>query len=134
MSRWPRLLEPEEGSTRVSLENASKLLKELGLPDVIHLYWDPQLWYVTEAWWGNELHKFTGFSWGYTGEGPRGLLGFFKMIGMDPSVNIKEIGSWPEKLRATESGYRRWTRGGLRHWRPERTSGIVFWKGVHYGR
>jgi hypothetical protein len=87
----PRLLN-EGGVTRTSLKNAKRLEKRLGLPVRIELHRHPNgpEWYVVTAMYehGDE-HDFTGFSWGYNGEGPTGLLEFLKRSGVD--IEIKDI-------------------------------------------
>ena len=72
-------LRTEGGITRFSLENNRRLTKRLGRPVRVECHYDPNVaeWYIVKAFYDSGLtHEFTGFSWGYTGEGCRGLLEF----------------------------------------------------------
>lgn len=74
----PQLLD-ECGVTRVSLTNEGRLSKALGRPVRVELLYNPTIveWYRVRAMYDSgDSHVFTGFSWGYNGEGPRGLLKF----------------------------------------------------------
>jgi len=74
----PRLLK-EAGVTQTSLKNERRLSKRLGRPVRVELHYDPDGddWYIVRAFYDSgDQHNFTGFSWGYGGEGPRGLLEF----------------------------------------------------------
>lgn len=87
-----KTLEPEGGVTRVSLSNAETLIEAYGRPTTLRLYYDPIHWYmVTAVFYGGVTHTFSGFSWGYSGEGPRGLETFFTACGVDLGI-IKELG------------------------------------------
>ena len=70
----------------VSLRNAARLIGERGVPDRIELRVDCDLGTcVTVEWFssaGVSWHTFTGFSWGYCGEGPRGLRMFLSSVGV----------------------------------------------------
>ena len=64
-----------------SIENAKILVKAYGIPSVITITGDPsEADHVVHCEWGRLFskvaHDFTGFSWGYGGEGPRGLYVF----------------------------------------------------------
>lgn len=90
-------LRAEGGVTQRSLENAKRLIKRRGIPKYIKLHFNDDDWYVVRAVWpDNSIHDFTGFSWGYRGEGPHGLAEFFKMIGVPHSID--DIASWPERF------------------------------------
>lgn len=75
-----------EGSTRVSLENAKAIL-DAGYSIRSAFFVGQRLLEVEffrdeeEAW-----HTFKGFTVGYNGEGPRGMIEFFEMFGkwVDP--------------------------------------------------
>jgi hypothetical protein len=77
-------LEWEGGITSISLRNAQKLVDGLGKPDSVELTYgkehDEQ--YVTAFWNSSVVHsfRFTGFGWGYGGEGPCGLQKFLNEI------------------------------------------------------
>lgn len=100
-------LKPEGGVTHISLENARELIGELGTPDTVQLVNEGSDTgeHVVFATWENPdgddiTHKFTGFSWGYRGEGPHGLATFFDMIGLATRIPQKTLFSLP----STESG------------------------------
>lgn len=74
----PQLLK-EGGVTQTSLKNERRLSKRLGRPVRVELHYDPDgaEWYCVKAFYDSgDAHVFTGFAWGYNGEGPRGLLEF----------------------------------------------------------
>lgn len=79
-------LQDECGVTRVSLENAYQLLHLHGVPYSIDLIRELNEWNVVVKWMvapSAVSHKFTGFSWGYRGEGPNGLLTFMESLGLE---------------------------------------------------
>lgn len=39
--------------------------------------------------------RFGGFSWGYSGEGSRGLNALFKVLGIEIDATSKALGEWP---------------------------------------
>lgn len=45
----------------------------------------------------NGTCRFSGFSWGYSGEGSRGLNELFKVLGITDcdATNWRQIGEWP---------------------------------------
>ena len=71
----PRLL-IEGGITQTSLKNDRRLTKRLGSPIRLELHYSKTgEWYRAVAMYeSGDRHEFTGFAWGYPGEGPRGLL------------------------------------------------------------
>lgn len=73
----PRLL-IEGGITQTSLKNDRRLTKRLGSPIRLELHYSKTgEWYRAVAMYmSGDRHEFTGFAWGYGGEGPRGLLEF----------------------------------------------------------
>ena len=84
----------ECGVTFNSLENAKMLIKMFGKPDMVSLTYIDDPWeYLVKAEWSNSSFTFTGFSWGYYGEGSRGLFEFLQMCGstltMDESARIE---------------------------------------------
>lgn len=81
------VMQLEGGITQISLENADYLLRHFGLPTHIELIKQGDEYLVMATWLGT-THLFTGFSWGYGGEGPNGLNRFFKACG------LKDIGRW----------------------------------------
>jgi hypothetical protein len=83
----PIKFKPEGGVTRFSLENARMILEagylfERGIMQYDNVSGD---WWVT-AFFNRDgevaSHKFGGFSFGYSGEGPRGLIEFSEMFGI----------------------------------------------------
>lgn len=85
-------LRDECGVTRYSLENARRLNKALGRPVRVECHYDPNgaEWYRVKAFYDSgDTHVFTGLSWGYNGEGPRGLLEFCQYN--DIPLAIKDI-------------------------------------------
>jgi hypothetical protein len=70
-------LDRERGVTRVSLENGTLLTEERGRPVRLELRAPAQYDHQVVAAYGDgSRHVFTGFSWGYGGEGPSGLARF----------------------------------------------------------
>ena len=89
-------LQNEGGVTAISIANAKRLLDVLGKPERLELTYTDEDWYrVTAVWPLGRNHTFTGFSWGYNGEGPRGLEIFCRMCGI--KVDLPEISRWPMK-------------------------------------
>ena len=70
-----RKIRSEGGVTRFSLDNGAILLRNHGAPVWVRAtYSDVGEWYVVEVGYSDgAAHKFTGFSWGYSGEGCRGF-------------------------------------------------------------
>lgn len=92
-------MEPEGGITQISLRNANRLVRALGKPDVVKLQHDQEHdeQYVVATWNSPKPHsfRFSGFSWGYGGEGPHGLLTFLNdVLGMVIPFTIEEIAAW----------------------------------------
>ena len=79
-------LQQEGRITRISLENADLLIRLYGLPTRIELK-NIQDEYLVLASWPGFTHMFSGFSWGYGGEGPSGLNTFFKVCKVFPGWN-----------------------------------------------
>lgn len=103
----PRLL-IEGGITQTSLKNDRRLTKRLGSPIRIELHHsNGGEWYrVVAMYESGDRHEFTGFAWGYGGEGPRGLLEFCQRHNIP--LTAQEIGrldntgeglvwTWPSK-------------------------------------
>lgn len=88
-------IQPEVGITGVSVSNARILTSEVGKPALVVLSKEGKD-YITTAYWGEltvkkaiykrYLFRFTGFSWGYSGEGPNGLLNYLKDLGVKVDV------------------------------------------------
>ncbi len=74
---------PEGGDTFASLDNAKRLVSLWGnQPTMLTFYADTSKgdYYLT-VWWGlAKTFTFSGFSWGYSGTGPRGLDQFLAML------------------------------------------------------
>ena len=109
-------LQPEGGVTQISLENAKALVREHGLPQIVQLVnagKDASEHEVVAMWTGAEdtSHEieftFTGFAWGYGGEGPRGLAKFFQMIGIDHRIPTKVISLLPQDQEGTVLSFSR---------------------------
>jgi hypothetical protein len=91
-------LKPEGGVTQISLENALQLIEEKGPPDLVQLINEGKNTseHAVVATWGDFSHTFTGFSWGYGGEGPNGLAKFFRMVGLQHRIPTCVIGKLPQ--------------------------------------
>jgi len=90
-------LEKECGVTQISLANAEILMEKHGLPSLIHLHPDEDKRPVVTATFGDGVtHTFSGFRWGYCGEGPRGLRTFLDKSGV--TTEMDEIAQWKEEL------------------------------------
>ena len=97
-------IRPEVGITSVSVENAKTLTSEVGKPALIVLSKDGKE-YITTAYWGElsvkkPIYKrysfrFTGFSFGYAGEGPNALLNYLKALGV--KVDISKLARIQDK-------------------------------------
>ncbi|MFA5311735.1 MAG: hypothetical protein WC375_00285 [Methanomassiliicoccales archaeon] len=98
-------LVPEDGSTLTSLKNAKAMIDAYGLPFFVRLHGaESQIidsrdaGFVVVAMWrfeqGELSFPFSGFSWSYDGEGPRGLLQFLEMARI-PGISIAEIINTP---------------------------------------
>lgn len=73
-------LQPEGGVTKISMENGERLREAYGLPSSVTIHYDPDGadWYRVVVEYGpagkpTHVHTFSGFAFGYGGEGPRGL-------------------------------------------------------------
>jgi len=93
-----------EGATRASIANA-RLIKGAGYEiadDPVYEYdktgvnWDLEVDFVRPSDGHRATHNFDGFSWGYSGEGPRGLIEFSDIFGLgldkDKILGKKETG------------------------------------------
>ena len=96
-------LKPEGGVTQISIENAAELIDERGLPDIVQLVNEGQntAEHAVFATWTNPdgtdlTHKFTGFSWGYHGEGPHGLTAFFEQLGLSERIPDELVFTLPQ--------------------------------------
>jgi hypothetical protein len=85
MSRNKGHVIAECGATRYSISNAKVLVAKHGVPMEVKIYGDPdEAEYAVDAIFRDGTdHRFTGFSLGYGGEGPRGLHWFLtELCGM----------------------------------------------------
>jgi len=100
----------ECGATRTSLENALKLLNKYGVPYGITCEGDDFAMRTHVTWTSGVTHTFTGLGWGYSGEGPRGLCQFLKMVGMPMDMErIEAFTSWkPAFVLERELGKTHW--------------------------
>jgi len=96
-------LQTEGGVTRISLDNAKVLIAGYGLPDSVELY-QAECECIVEATWSVTpqrpepvIHEFSGFSWGYGGEGPHGLFKFLGMLNMRIPLSMDAIGRMPQE-------------------------------------
>ena len=97
-------MQTEGGVTQISLDNARELIAARGVPSSVTLSWDDKVWYqVTATWPDGFSHVFTGFAWGYRGEGPRGLETFSYMIGAN--IPLEAICLWPEQEPPANGGF-----------------------------
>lgn len=86
----------EDGVTSISLRNAEILLEWYGQPNLVKLWYDEREWSVVTVEWPNDFkHSFTGFSWGYTGEGPHGLEAFAEAVGLGSLLDMRTIAGLP---------------------------------------
>ena len=92
---------PEGGVTANSLHNVHVLFAKRGRPTILELRYDVEEWCVVDATFrdGSSYH-FTGFSWGYGGEGPHGLAQFFAFCGLS-EVSLDVIARWSQDFRMT---------------------------------
>ena len=100
-------LQEECGVTRISLDNSRVLQKQYGRPSTVELIQELDEWYVEATWNNGFSHRFSGFSWGYGGEGPSGLKKFIEIfhignhvdaIGWTPNNDLpngKNFTLWP---------------------------------------
>lgn len=122
----------EDGSTLRSVENAKKILVDLGVPDTIRLWHDPEKWYLVEAEWEKpkRKHLFEGFSWSYAGTGSQGLVTFLNAVGMP--LELKDVARWPALFGADK--VQRSGKGPL-EWSPRSGAATkVLLKNVDYGK
>jgi hypothetical protein len=93
--RIPKIpgLKLECGTTQISLSNSRILTKEMGKPALVVLTKDGYEWNTT-AYWGDSCKvprfsfRFNGFSWGYGGEGPNGLLCYLRELGLKVDITM----------------------------------------------
>ena len=94
-------LQRECGVTRISLDNAAILQQWHGKPRSIALVFEhdehqdpdsePEA-HVRVTWDdGTIVHTFTGFAWGYGGEGPRGLRRFLDSAGAGEGIRLAAL-------------------------------------------
>jgi hypothetical protein len=103
-------LQPEGGVTQISLENARTLIEAYGLPQIVQLVnagKDASEHEVVATWEDEAEFTFTGFAWGYGGEGPRGLAEFFRMVGLDKRVPTQAISRLPQDQEGTVLSFSR---------------------------
>jgi len=92
-------LKPEGGVTEISLSNAKEIIREYGLPSLVQLInkAEDTSGHVVHVTWGDPEaddafeHEFDGFSWGYGGEGPAGLVKFLEMTGVVPERLVSSV-------------------------------------------
>ena len=92
-------LQKETSTTRVSSNNAKVLVAHKGKPESLTFSFSRGDWYNVKATWADGYtHNFRGFSWGYAGEGPHGLLEFILSLGI--YYTIEQIAAWPRDERS----------------------------------
>jgi hypothetical protein len=98
--------EDEDGITAESLSHAQAWLGHLDRPRFVYLVYAPDPWafwtYVVDHRRG--ALRFSGFAWGYGGEGPRGLFTLLALLGwrtpgLLPEAHIPGIWSLDKKGR-----------------------------------
>lgn len=83
-----------EGATRDSLENARKI-RDAGYElvnaaltfDKNMAHYETKAYFYRKSDGADGVHVFKGLSFGYSGEGSRGMMEFMKMFGMNPDKN-----------------------------------------------
>lgn len=87
------------GNTNVSLK-AMKHLSKIGKPLKVRGYvyrGRHNTQHVAVMVHGDKgTIRFGGFSWGYTGQGSRGLNELFKVLGINKNACTHDLGSWPD--------------------------------------
>lgn len=98
-------LEQECGVTRISLANGEQLRRSYGSPVRVDLQWyqpSPEhapeqrvvgYYQIPSVRYPFFRHTFTGFSWGYGGEGPHGLARWCRDNGIP--LDIHKIAAMP---------------------------------------
>lgn len=85
-------VEPECGVSAISLKNLTILIELFGKPKSIGCIDSRNGPVVMAVWDSGYTFTFTGFSWGYRGEGPRTLQ---KALGLlNIAVSMDEIAGW----------------------------------------
>lgn len=100
---------PECGVTNISLKNGEVLLKALGFPVRVELHQGLfGVFLVVAMYTSGDWFEFTGFGWGYGGEGPRGLRAWcqsnkipltwevIQTLQLSPKENSSLVWAWPE--------------------------------------
>jgi hypothetical protein len=120
-------LREESGTTDHSLHNAHVLISKYGLPDEVELFMDDREGTLVDARWENRWHQFSGFSWGYGGTGPHGLVNFLNELGVHPEASIEQVMALPTPSPRRHRGAHDW-------WpRPDEGRVLLLEKGTHYG-
>lgn len=94
-------LEEEGGITVISKRNLDRITGAGWRPVRLHLWRDESDFYIdmfVVRGKETDLHKFTGFSWSYSGEGPHGTLYLFQRIGMHLGADINYIAQLPKNI------------------------------------
>lgn len=86
-------LEEEGGITQISLRNTEKLIQFFGpIRFVQHSTYDDDL---TTVFFENGFeYELTGFSCGYGGEGPNGLVQFLSKFLFRKDITIEQVAKW----------------------------------------
>lgn len=102
------VLDEECGVTDISLLNAKHLHDLYGLPTSIYCYYGKAFdnshdkeWLVDATYSNGRVHRFTGFSWGYYGEGVRGLETFLDCYGGDHIRDLNVLAKWKKESTHT---------------------------------
>jgi hypothetical protein len=98
-----QLLEPEGGVTEVSLRNAELIVKQHGLPSRLDFKANKAKcdYFVVASFPDDFNFVFSGFSWGYEGEGPSGLTQFFILA----QVNLNRDNIPMDKYERTDCSW-----------------------------
>jgi hypothetical protein len=70
---------------------------------VVNLVQEPNEYFVDVSWEGGQAHRFSGFSWGYGGEGPQGLMTFLRALSLDEIADQVPTGKFRKPWRDASS-------------------------------
>lgn len=97
----PKSLKDECGVTNISLDNARYMQARYGIPETVVFHTDGSDYRTEAAYRDTDIQEivlmvYTGFGWGYSGEGPHGTLEFLNdMCNVD--ISISTIAGWDNK-------------------------------------
>lgn len=103
----------EYGSTSHSTQAVERHLHKIGVPKFVrgYMYRDKGRIRVRVMIHGTQgTARFCGFAWGFSGEGPRGLIAFLGKLGIDKALAQETVYKTP------------WVEEFREHWRIEWTT------------